>query len=266
MPSPKPQLDHVILLLPHKDVLNPPAWLSNYFTISPGGAHADGKTENRLVLFRDGTYLEIIAFIDDDRKLREGHWWDKPFGIVDYAFTTSSEPEFSALNARLGKTGTGVSYAEPKKGGRKRPDGVTLEWQVTFPEGVERGAVPFWCHDVSPRARRVPLSENATTHPCGALGIGGLVVEIDTGRVETLNEALAAVVDAEVPVDARHEVRTPHSVPELVEPAITVKPIADRTEKTLRLALIVQTPHRTPPPDIHQTVGDGVVRILFESS
>src|SRR4051812_39623576 len=56
-------LDHIIILLPHHHILHPPPWLTDSFTISPGGIHSDGKTENRLICFRDGSYLEIIAFI-----------------------------------------------------------------------------------------------------------------------------------------------------------------------------------------------------------
>lgn len=72
------QLDHVVLLVPYEDVVNPPSWVTDNFIINPGGTHADGKTENKLVLFADGTYLELIAFINDDAEKRRGHWWDKP--------------------------------------------------------------------------------------------------------------------------------------------------------------------------------------------
>jgi hypothetical protein len=36
--------------------------------------HGDNKTENKLIIFADGSYIELIAFIDDDPKLRDGHW------------------------------------------------------------------------------------------------------------------------------------------------------------------------------------------------
>ncbi|OCL03243.1 hypothetical protein AOQ84DRAFT_392409, partial [Glonium stellatum] len=72
---PPPQLDHIVILLPHADLLNPPAWLTKHFTISPGGRHADNRTENKLILFQDGSYIELIAFIDDDPARRAGHWW-----------------------------------------------------------------------------------------------------------------------------------------------------------------------------------------------
>jgi hypothetical protein len=56
---------------------------------------------SKLVVFRDGSYLELIAFIDDDPKHREGHWWgDKGWGVIDFAFTLkqgkaiSQEPIF----------------------------------------------------------------------------------------------------------------------------------------------------------------------------
>lgn len=43
---------------------------------------------SKLIVFQDGSYLELIAFIDDDPKHRVGHWWgDKGWGIIDFAFT-----------------------------------------------------------------------------------------------------------------------------------------------------------------------------------
>lgn len=73
--SSAPQIDHIVLLLPYALVTSPPEWLTSAFTISPGGRHADNRTENRLILFADGSYLELIAFINDDPEKREGHWW-----------------------------------------------------------------------------------------------------------------------------------------------------------------------------------------------
>ncbi|MBE7180065.1 MAG: VOC family protein, partial [Terriglobus roseus] len=67
------QLDHIIILVPHSLLASIPSSLSNAFTISPGGRHADGATENVLVVLRDGVYLELIAFADEARK--PDHWW-----------------------------------------------------------------------------------------------------------------------------------------------------------------------------------------------
>ena len=36
------QLDHVVILLPYDYLSNPPNWLTDNFTISPGGTYSDG--------------------------------------------------------------------------------------------------------------------------------------------------------------------------------------------------------------------------------
>jgi hypothetical protein len=75
------------------------------------------------------------------------------------------------------------SHAEPIRGGRKRADGVDVQWAVTFPRGEKggqssRGRVPFFCHDITPSNVRVPLDEKKTTHPCGAVGVKELTVTV----------------------------------------------------------------------------------------
>jgi len=193
-------LDHIIILVPYKELAEPPQWLTQNFNITPGGRHADGKTENRLICFQDGSYIEVIAFINDDPKLREGHHWDKPFGIVDFAFTTAdgADKNFAGLQARLEATEEcNVRYDDPRQGGRKRDDGVEIKWQVTFPNttnGYQRGEVPFFCHDITPRSLRVPA--DSTKHPNFAYGIKELTVFVPESRVKALTEAYSAIFDA----------------------------------------------------------------------
>lgn len=141
------QLDHVVLLLPYRDLVKLPSWISDRFTITSGGKHADGKTENRLILFRDGTYLELIAFIRDDPQKRKGHRWDKDFGIVDYALTTRIDFDFAKLQERLKESGAGITYAEPAERGRVTLEKRHVKWKDTIPQGVEPGVVPSWIHD-----------------------------------------------------------------------------------------------------------------------
>ena len=67
-------LDHFILHVPYAYLSDPPSWIKDHFTITPGGEHADGLTANTLVLFRDGTYIELIAWTpkaNDENK--KGH-------------------------------------------------------------------------------------------------------------------------------------------------------------------------------------------------
>lgn len=35
------------------------------------------------MLFRDGTYLELIAFVNDDPQKRKGHYWSVALSTVD---------------------------------------------------------------------------------------------------------------------------------------------------------------------------------------
>lgn len=45
------------------------------------------------------------------------------------------------------------------KGGRVRPDGKVLEWVISVPgEEHERGILPFFCGDITPREWRVSFS------------------------------------------------------------------------------------------------------------
>lgn len=179
-----PALDHIIILLPHKDVLSPPSWLTDAFTITPGGRHADNKTENKLIIFKNGTYIELIAFLDDSPNSRENHWWgDKDYGFIDWALTSSDPRDVEAVRSRLEKLNhqesLPVSYGTAQEGGRRRADGQEVKWKVTFPSGdVKRGEVPFWCHDFTPRELRVPVDEGATTHPCGAVGVAEVCLAV----------------------------------------------------------------------------------------
>lgn len=166
-------IDHIILLVPNSWHTKPPAALTENFTLYPGGSHGDGKTQNTLIIFPDGVYLELISFLPPEDVNRQGHWWgSKPLGFIDWAITSFSASEVQRARENLRKEGSKWNYEASRKGGRKRPDGVELKWEVTFPSSsIPRGVVPFWCHDITPRVLRVPNDEAATTHPCGAVGV-----------------------------------------------------------------------------------------------
>lgn len=74
--------------------------------------------------------------------------------------------------------------------------------RVTFPTGTTRGSVPFWCHDRTPRERRVPISgsssssNSATHHPCQATGIQAVVLDVSasSSSFERLTNATAAIL------------------------------------------------------------------------
>ncbi|KAJ4331070.1 hypothetical protein N0V95_009952 [Ascochyta clinopodiicola] len=188
--APPPQsLDHLILFLPVDPTTKfpkLPSFFPKNFTLTPGGIHAGNITSNTLILLADGCYLELICFIDPSKPV-DTHWWasgaDRS-GWIDWCLTNSSSPRES-WEAIGGVEG---SHAEPVEGGRKRPDGVDVKWAVTFPKGenggqASRGRVPFFCHDVTERQVRVPLSEEKTAHPSGILGVKELTVIVRDERL-----------------------------------------------------------------------------------
>ncbi|KAE9378271.1 hypothetical protein N431DRAFT_435429 [Stipitochalara longipes BDJ] len=192
------QIDHIVLLVPTPFFEDPPAWLTANFTITPGGYHNGQASRNKLIIFADGTYLELFNWYDtppplDDEGLPMRFWGPKEDGLIDFALTSTTVPAeecIDTVNKRLTEepekdAGLGVKFQEPIAGSRKRADGVEVKWKVTrpifhdgektpnqtlFPGG--RIDAPFFCHDVTQRTFRVASDDKTkTTHPCGATGI-----------------------------------------------------------------------------------------------
>ncbi|MES2718579.1 MAG: VOC family protein [Pseudomonadota bacterium] len=171
-------LDHLVILVPDLD-----AATTDYralgFTVQPGGTHADGATHNALVVFADGSYLELIAFLRPQPDHRwGGHAARGHSGFVDFALLPGSVGAVVAEAAARG-----LAYRGPIDGGRLRPDGERLVWQIGTPPTPE---LPFLCGDVTPRALRVPEG-SGRQHANGVTGVACLTV-----AVSDLDASLAA--------------------------------------------------------------------------
>ena len=250
--TPKAIIDHIVILLPYSELVSPPSWLTNNFTITPGGIHSDNCTENKLILFQDGTYIELIAFINDDPARREEHrWGKKQFGLIDFALTTPSDANggnvasthYEALQRRIRGTRSpaadlGIEYIEPISGGRKKPDGTEVKWTVTFPTLASQvakatyatsvtGAVPFLCHDTTPRNLRVDTANiQATTHPSAVKGIAQFSVIVPPQKLESYIDLYSLILNTK-PVrvfgTARLELTAPIQIPGMVTPWIFIE-------------------------------------------
>jgi catechol 2,3-dioxygenase-like lactoylglutathione lyase family enzyme len=161
-------IDHIVILVSDLE-----AAIVDYaalgFTVLPGGEHTGGATHNALVVFADDTYLELIAF----KRAEPGHrWWRHAAvgeGLVDFALLPGAiEQDIADARAR------GLSIEGPSPGGRLRPDGQQVAWQLGSPPTPD---LPFLCGDVTPRELRVPLGA-ARRHPNGVSGIAGLSVAV----------------------------------------------------------------------------------------
>lgn len=182
-------LDHVVIR-----VQNLAAAIENYaalgFTVVRGGEHSGLGSCNALIAFEDDAYLELIAFPNGSmpppvpkgecfRELAAAGrsplecrclaWKTAPEGLTDFALV----PENIDETVRQART-NGLVLHGPIPGGRLRPDGQQVSWQLAVSDGFD---LPFLCADVTLRPLRVPGGP-ARRHENGALGIKRLAVAV----------------------------------------------------------------------------------------
>ena len=139
------------------------------FHVVPGGVHPIG-TENALVPFADGAYMELVGFREPNASHR---WWEKlqrGGGIVDVCCQTG---DTAADVSTFRKAG--IPYTDARSLGRTRPDGFQLSFSVANPS-EDVGVVTFLVQDVTPRSERVPQE---TTHTNGVTGLQRVIIATD---------------------------------------------------------------------------------------
>ena len=159
------------------------------FTVSPGGRHDGIPTENALVPFADGAYLELLAFRERSaraelRALRDGPRWDahvKSVSAIGRRFLPRLAGPDGVADAVVGRDGLARFAVESRARGfvstgpvamrRERSGAGTLEWELLLPA---EEAIPFAIEDRTPRAWRVPGSPEATRHPNAATGVAAV--------------------------------------------------------------------------------------------
>jgi len=173
-------IDHAVLFVENLDVATE-EFTELGFQVTPGGTHAGGLTENALILLADGTYLELLGFtvpLESLTGVKQRTALDRRFvprgragqGLRDFA-CGATRLQDAVDHARA----AGVELEGPFPGGRTRPDGTELAWQLAFPTD---DVLPFLIEDVTDRALRVPGGD-ATRHRNGATGIAELAIQVD---------------------------------------------------------------------------------------
>jgi len=120
-----------------------------------GGPHSNGATEMALVSFPDGSYLELMAprAHADPAALARQPWalfLKHDGGPCAWAVR---EADVTAEVARL--KAAGIQVSAPVRNGRKRPDGVQLDWETAQVGAAPNGTFfPFLIHDFTPRQQR----------------------------------------------------------------------------------------------------------------
>jgi hypothetical protein len=184
------RLDHLVILVNDLDLA-----ASDYerlgFAVTPGGEHADGLTRNALIPFGDGSYFELVSFLNPEDPT-DNVWGWREFlpqeGLVDYCVASDDlETDVRRLES------LGLVVDGPDDGGRRLPDGVQIRWRSARMRQEGR-LLPFLIEDLTPRELRVPRGP-AAEHPNGATGVARL--EISAPDVEEAAASLAMLLETD---------------------------------------------------------------------
>jgi hypothetical protein len=129
-----------------------------------GGLHANGVTEMALASFPDGSYLEAIAVQPRaDSAALAKHEWAR-FLKVDAAVCAWAVQSNDLASERNRLEALGAKVSPPVRAGRRRPDGVRLDWETAdIGDGVRGEVFPFLIHDFTPREQRAFPQGKPTT-------------------------------------------------------------------------------------------------------
>lgn len=120
-----------------------------------GGPHSNGATEMALVSFPDGSYLELMSPRANADPLAVARLPWAQFLKADGGPCAWAvrEKDVAAEVERL--RAAGIEVSAPVRSGRRRPDGVRLDWE-TAQVGTEPNGTffPFLIHDFTPREQR----------------------------------------------------------------------------------------------------------------
>jgi catechol 2,3-dioxygenase-like lactoylglutathione lyase family enzyme len=155
------------------------------FTVVMGGRHPPPRTSsNALVIFQDGSYLELISWNPPNPAERWSNLLQEHGeGIVDFALIPEDLP--GAVEASKSR---GLALNGPLDGKRLRPDGVEVRWQTARQTTFD---LPFLCADLTPRELRVPAGV-VRTHANGTRGVPEVVVAVQ--RVEASSARYEALL------------------------------------------------------------------------
>ncbi len=180
-------IDHLVYAVP--DLATAVVDIESRFGVapSPGGAHIGRGTFNALLGLGGRTYLEIIGPDPAQPEPAE----PRPFGIDDLI-----DPRLVAWCAAPNRPLTDVVDVARRAGfdpgdiqtmTRRRPDGVVLEWSVTFTSLAESegGVLPFL------------IDWGRTVHPSASIPVGGSLTALDLFHPQprSIDIVLSAISD-----------------------------------------------------------------------
>lgn len=142
---------------------------------TPGGHHVGFGTYNELLSLGDATYLEVIG-PDPDQPTPNG---PRPFGIDNLTrpalVSWCVRPTRPLAEIIDQASAAGIELGDVRTMSRRRPDGVVLKWESTFPQltGPFGPALPFM------------IDWGESPHPTGTLSVAARLVELEVAHPDT---------------------------------------------------------------------------------
>jgi len=139
-----PRVDHIIVGTPDLDLGIREMEARLGVRAVPGGRHADLGTCNALIAFGGACYLEIVAPDPEQPEMAGRRVFDVDRLDAPRLLTWVARGRaLDQLAARAGRES--VDLGAVRSGGRTRPDGTFLAWQVTDPYRMGLGGIqPFF--------------------------------------------------------------------------------------------------------------------------
>ena len=138
---------------------------------TPGGQHPGLGTRNALIALGPDSYIEIVAPDPEQPAPSTPRW----FGIDELEHSrlvTWAAKGADLEQLRADAVRNGIPLGTVARGGRRRPDGVELSWQLTDPRAsVADGIVPFFIdwglspHPAQSAAKGAALVSLRAAHP-----------------------------------------------------------------------------------------------------
>jgi hypothetical protein len=144
-----------------------------------GGQHANGLTHMALAGFDDGSYLELIAPLENVG-LNAAKATGMMAGWVPLMTGNAGAGAWAVRAEGIQATceklrSRGIAVRGPERGGRARPDGARLEWETAVVGPGPAGSVlPFMIEDLTDRSLRVRTSPFALM----VSGVGAVVIGV----------------------------------------------------------------------------------------
>jgi hypothetical protein len=194
-----------------------------------GGEHSNGVTHNRVLGFADGSYLELISTVEPGA---ESPWWnDAIHGDAGPCAWALAVADIGAETRRI--SDLGVTVEGPDYYTRERPDGVTIEWDLTGVGDSLGATLPFLVADRTPREYRITEAESVAG--TGITGIAEVVVCVS--GLDGAAERFASFFEAGTPERTTHEgfgaglARFADAPVTLAEPLSDTSWLADRLDR-----------------------------------